>query len=135
MMYRESRQTVGAVGGGQQHDSSGQRPSHAYSITSMPLVQELRAGASGKVVASIEGDVLRKAVLASKHFLRTPRGIAFDVAILDAARRAGVTTVEVYEREQQRTYTATLADFERWGVPVNRGFGAQRALPLERWKI
>ena len=46
-------------------DSSGQRPSHRYNTTPGRDVQELRAGASGKVCAAIDGDTLRKSVLAS----------------------------------------------------------------------
>jgi len=106
-----------------------------YDTTRPSSTQELRADATGKVVAVISGGVLRKAVSASHHFLRVPPAIAFDTSILDAARQAGVSRVEVTDRETGRVYTAALADFDRWGVPINRGFGEQRALPLARWQV
>ena len=134
MMQKQSRQ-VDAWRRRLDSDSSGQRPSHRYNTTPGRDVQELRAGASGKMCAAIEGDTLRKTVLASKHFLRKPPAIAFDVAILDAARQAGVERVEVLDRESGRNYTATLADFDRFGVSLNRGFGVQLALPLARWQV
>lgn len=132
MIQRESRHagTWRPMG-----DGSRREPSHAHHTTSSAQVQELRAAATGKVVAVLDGDVLRKTVAASLHFLRKPPSIAFDCSILDAARQAGVRRIEVLDRETDRTYTASLGDFERWGVSVNRGFGAQRALPLERWQV
>lgn len=120
------------------HTDDGSRrlePSRAHHTTRTPTTQELRAGATGKVCAAIVGDVLCKHVAASKHFLRTPRAIAFDTLMLDAAQRAKVTAIEVLDTETGTLYTATLGDFERFGLSLNRGFGPQRALPLDRWHV
>lgn len=136
MMRRQSRRTVGAVGGVRRGDSGrGQRPSHAHTTTGAGGAQELRAGATGKVVATIEGDTLRKSVAGSRHFLRKPAGIAFDVSILEAARAASVHNVEVYDVETKRTYSASLGDFDAFGFSFDRGFGKQRALALDKWAV
>jgi hypothetical protein len=31
-------------------------------------------------------------------------------------------------------WRATVADFRRFGIPINRGHGVQVALPLARWR-
>lgn len=116
-------------------DGRRREPSHAHHSTDGAQVQAVRAGATGRVCAAIEGHVLRKTVRRSLHFLRKPPGIAFDVRILEEARAAGVLAVLVVESEQAHIYTASLGDFERWGVPLNRGYGAQLALPLEHWQV
>jgi|SRR3990172_2686766 len=71
--------------------------------------------------------VLRKRVEAH-HELTTPPGVAVDETVLDAAEREGVGIVVDRVRDGQ-TYYAPLHRWRR-GIPVNRGFGPQRAL---RW--
>lgn len=97
-------------------------------------VSQLRA-ANGKVVARVEGDVLYKTISASRHLLREPAAIAFDVTILDAAGAAGAQTVKVFDRETGDLYTARLDDFYTRGIRFDRGHGAQIALPLAAWDI
>jgi hypothetical protein len=94
--------------------------------------QDLRA-ASGRVVATVDGDCLKKQLDGSKHLLRKPPGIAFDADILEAAERAGAVRVEVRDRETGITYRSTLADFWTHGVKLDRGFGLQVCLPFGFW--
>ncbi len=67
--------------------------------------------------------------------LRQPRAWACDVDALDQARAAGATRVVISDQDTGRRYAAELADFYRHGVPVNRGHGAQLALPLAYWDV
>lgn len=68
-------------------------------------------------------------VVRPEHELTTPPGVAVDEAVLDAAEREGRAGIVV---ERARTGQVLWAPLSRWrrGIPVRRGFGAQRAL---RW--
>lgn len=65
--------------------------------------------------------------------LRQPRAWAADVDTLDQAREAGAAWVEVHDLDTGTRYRAALADFYRRGLRVDRGHGAQLALPLACW--
>jgi len=57
----------------------------------------------------IQGNVWRKRLCASKHFLRKPPAIAVDLEDLDAAERCGAELLCVVDVETNRTYLASLA--------------------------
>lgn len=86
----------------------------------------------GRIVGRVVGDTLRKRAK-SEHMLREPAGWAWDTAILDAAERAGVRFTEIEFNGQ--IYRATLADFRRYGFPVDRRHGDQRGLALIHWGV
>ena len=67
--------------------------------------------------------------------LRRPRAWACDLDALDAARAAGAAWVELADRDTGTTYRAALVEFYRHGLDVNRGHGAQLALPLACWEV
>ena len=87
----------------------------------------------GKIVGAVVGDTFRKRVQSSKHFLRKPPAIAFDVSTLLDAQRAGATWVKVTDADTGRVYRASIHAVLQDGFAVNRGFGAQVALPLSKW--
>ena len=95
---------------------------------------EVRA-ANGKVVGEVVGDVLRKAVRGSVHFLRQPRAIAWDTCALEQAEDLGATRTEVLDTESGYVYAAPLAAFWRYGVRLDRGHGPPIALPLDFWTV
>jgi hypothetical protein len=70
--------------------------------------------------------VLRKRV-AQRHELLVPSGVAVDEDVIAAAERAGVAGIVI---ERVATGEVLFAPLARWrtGVPVRRGYGAQRAL-------
>ncbi len=88
-----------------------------------------------RVVGYVAGGVFHKTITGSLHLLRVPPAIAFDVSSLDDAERAGADRVEVKDRESGRVYRAPLALVRSAGFPVNRGHGAQWALPLSYWSV
>ena len=68
--------------------------------------------------------------------LRRPRRAwAADVDALDQARAAGAEWVEILDQDTGARYRAALADFYRRGLKVDRGHGAQLALPLAAWNV
>ena len=91
------------------------------------------ARADGRIIGEVRGDVFRKVVSASKHFLRVPDAIANDLAVLAQARDAGARVVEVTDRESGRTYRASFDRIWEKGFAVNCGFGEQIALVLSEW--
>ena len=60
--------------------------------------QDFRAN-NGRVVATIEGDCLKKQVDGSRHFMQKPAGIAFDASILESAERAAAGRLGPRQRD------------------------------------
>ncbi|MGH2536797.1 MAG: hypothetical protein ACRDHL_05335 [Candidatus Promineifilaceae bacterium] len=90
--------------------------------------------AGGRVCGRISAGVLSKRAR-PEHMLRRPPAWAWDADILAQAEAAGCRWTEVCDVEGGRIYRASLADFRQHGVPVNRGFGRQIALPLAWWRV
>lgn len=84
-------------------------------------------------VGQVVGDAFIKHIAFSKHTLRSPRAIAFDVSTLDDAERAGVVVAEIHDTESRNVWTAPIALIRSKGFPVRRGFGNQWTLTLEHW--
>lgn len=88
---------------------------------------------NAKIVGDVRGETFYKNVLASKHFLRVPRAIAFDVSSLTDAESAGARFVEIRDAESGRVFRQSIATIRAKGFRVARGFGEQVALALEFW--
>ena len=70
---------------------------------------------SGKrIVAKVRGDTLYKTVNSSKHFLKIPPAIAFDISTLEDAERAGAVRVQVKDRDTGTSYKATIKHIWKW---------------------
>ena len=68
--------------------------------------------------------------------LRRPRAAwGCDVDALDQARAAGAEWVEILDQDTGARYRVALVEFYRRGLAVNRGHGAQLALPLACWDV
>ena len=87
------------------------------------------------IVGRVEGDTFYKRARSTVHLLRRPRAWACDVDALDQARAAGAEWVEILDQDTGARYRAALADFYRRGLKVDRGHGAQLALPLAAWNV
>ena len=88
----------------------------------------------GKIIGWVESDSLNKNISSSKHMLLKPKGIAWDFSVLERARKDGLKKSRVYDKETGNEYEATIEDFFRYGVRINRGFGEQIVLPLKYWQ-
>lgn len=86
-----------------------------------------------RVVGEVRGETFYKNLVASKHFLRVPCAVAFDVSTLDDAERAGAQFVEIRDVETARVYRQSIAAIRAKGFRVNRNFGEQIALAMEFW--
>lgn len=89
----------------------------------------VRAG--GHVVGHHDGSTFFRTFHPSKHVLREPSpSLAVDVGVLGELERAGVTACQFTDSTTGDAYVAPLVAFWEHGFLVDRGFGAQRALPL-----
>jgi len=92
--------------------------------------------ASGKVVGRVAGDIFHKTVREREHMLHAPLGWACDVCTLEQAQAAGANFVQLEASDTGRTYLARLSLFwTKKAIPLDRGFGRQRALPLAFWQM
>jgi len=89
--------------------------------------------AGGKVVGRVENKTFCKTIIGSKHLLRIPPAIAFDVTSLEAAESAGAQMVWVKDVETASVYETTISKIKEKGIRLNRGYGDQVALPLKNW--
>jgi len=89
----------------------------------------------GKIIGWIEGNSFNKNISSSKHMLQKPKGIAWDLSVLERARKENLKRTYVHDKETGNEYEAILEDFFRYGVRINRGFGEQIVLPLKFWQI
>lgn len=91
--------------------------------------------AGRQAVGAVCGEVFQKRIQGSKHLLQRPPALAFDVASLEAAQKAGARRVEVEDAETGRVFIAEIARIWRDGFTFDRGHGRQIALPIGRFRV
>lgn len=91
--------------------------------------------AGKQAVGNVSGEVFRKRIQGSKHLLTRPPALAFDVASLEAAQKAGARRVEVEDAETGRVFITEIARIWRDGFTFDRGHGRQIALAIGRFRV
>lgn len=91
--------------------------------------------AGKKIVGEVINNVFSKRVHSSRHFLRKPPSIAFDIETIEQAKSKGATEVEITDLDTGRIYRISLERLLEKGFKIDRGFGLQLALPLSYWQI
>jgi hypothetical protein len=86
------------------------------------------------IVGNVRGDTFYKRVSASRHFLRKPHAIALDVQSLVDAEQAGAKKVAITDKESGNTYHASIKEIHQHSFIIERGYGKQYALTLNRWQ-
>lgn len=128
MNTNENRPPMGSRQGGGRKNTNGQTQRNTQSGRGQRIYS-----ATGRVIAFQRGEVLYKELYGSKHMLKRPLGWGFDADVL--ATLAAPLVIQITDRETNRVHRASVADFRRWGVAVNRGYGLQVCLPLPYWSI
>jgi len=82
---------------------------------------------NGRVVGEVRGTVFYR-TLHPNHILRKPPSIALHVEVLKRISAAGATMVEFALGDT--IYRAPLTLYWERGIPIDRGWGEQRALLL-----
>lgn len=108
---------------------------HQHNTTGARNQSPITLPGTNQVIGYVEGQIFRKTLQGSRHFLRRPAAIAFDLATLDAAEAAGAVAVLVTDSETGRRYAQRIEKIRKYGFPVVRGFGRQIALPIDAYAI
>jgi hypothetical protein len=106
-------------------------PSSQYHNTTK--AEKINIYIAGKIVGYVANDTFYKRFAGSKHMLRKPPAIAFDVSSLEQAKAAGAEVVKVTDKETGITYTATILHIFAKGKKFNRGYGEQIYLAMNGW--
>jgi hypothetical protein len=134
-MGYEKRKPSAATDGKQRVQERTRRPTSLYPNGCMVNREQSLPvyTVDGKIGGFVRGEVLRKVVRGSSHMLRKPPAWALDAEVLDTAERIGAKVVLVVDSERGHEYRATISTIRRMGRVINRGFGAQWALPIRCW--
>lgn len=89
-------------------------------------------GHEGRVVGTLKAGVWCKKCEKSKHFLRTPPGIAVDADVYDRVKMT-LRSLAVEDTETGDVYTLTREGFEAKKAFLDRGFGRQYWVALHLW--
>lgn len=87
------------------------------------------------ICGGLDDDYKVKKTIKTKHMLTSFEGgaLALDEAMILNAHSLGATHVEVYNKETKTLYQISMDAFIEKGIPWNKGFGKQLALPLSYW--
>jgi hypothetical protein len=88
----------------------------------------------GHTVGRVRETTFEKELNGSKHFLRVPSAIAFDLVTLERAKQAGADKTRIIDKDTGIIYRATFSQIEIKGFKFNRGYGEQIALGLHLWE-
>ncbi|HEY3311216.1 MAG TPA: hypothetical protein VGK00_06200 [Anaerolineales bacterium] len=91
--------------------------------------------AGRRFVGRVTGDVFSKTIEGSKHIMKDPPALFWDVQALKDAEAVGAEVVEVKDRESGNVYTARIATI--WQKPIykNYGYGDQVGLRLSEFTV
>ena len=136
-MYRNERSAarVGGTSGANGNGAGQSRSQPDYTSSVQGRQSHPVRRSDGKVIGHVRNGVFRKRLRASRHFLRVPPAIAFDVESLVEAEQAGAGVIRIEDADSARVYAATMADVRRRGFVIERGHGAQLAVPLGAWRV
>ncbi len=90
-----------------------------------------RIRVKNRVIGVVKGDTFVKNVIASKHFLRKPLAICFDVSSLEDAEENGACHVKVIDKESSKEYRSTIKTCRERGILIDRDYGIGVAVPIE----
>jgi len=89
----------------------------------------------GKLVGRVEnGWMVKTGLDPNIHQLRTPPAWATDVEHLQVLKDQDCVGLKLLTTDGKE-WSATLAQFERYGIQIDRSHGPQIALPLKHWTV
>lgn len=90
---------------------------------------------NNRVIGRVIDNTFEKRVHSSRHFLRTPPGIALDVLSLDRAEEAGASIVVIRDVDTNCVYVQTIKFIRQRAFKLDRGCGKQLCLPIGFWMV
>jgi hypothetical protein len=88
----------------------------------------------GRVVATLDGDILRKRVIEAKHMLRVPPAWCIDRVVVEDAVNGGAERIEIVTTDTGKTYRVSMTEFLARAKAMNRFHNDQLMLPLRYWQ-
>jgi hypothetical protein len=88
----------------------------------------------GRVVATLDGDTLRKRVIEAKHKLYKPPAWCIDRIVVEDAVNGGAKRIEIMATDTGRTYRVDMATFLARAENLNREHNDQLMLRLRFWQ-
>jgi hypothetical protein len=88
----------------------------------------------GKEYGKIQDTIFIKYVDGNKHKLRKPSGWAIDENVAAYAKESGVEEIIIIDYAKGMDYGVSIEKFFEYGIPIDRGYGSQIALPDRYWK-
>ena len=106
--------------------------SHKSSITEKGIAIQVNTKWGRKTVGRVSGHTYEKK-LKESGILHNPPAVALCLDELHQAEQAGASFLRVVRTDLNETLSVSLADFDRYGFDVNRGFGPQIAVTLDHF--
>jgi hypothetical protein len=88
---------------------------------------------NGKVVGEVQDNTFFKRVSGSRHFLRIPPAIAFNLETIEQAVKFGAVNICVTDSDDDAEYWSLIKVIQAKGVKFERGHGPQIYLPMKWW--
>lgn len=88
-----------------------------------------------KKVYTVSGDTVSKEISGSKHIMRNPHAIFFDIQSLREAESLGAKIITVTDKETGDVYTATLPLVWQKAIYKNYGYGEQVGLAVNSFTV
>lgn len=90
----------------------------------------------GRIYAQLDTTqrLLTRRAHSSKHFLRRPPAIALDAHHYDL-HRPRFDALHIYDLDTGREYRISATDFDAYRFEIQRGYGRQYAVCLNRWAV
>ena len=85
------------------------------------------------VVGHVTNDYFVKTLRSSRHFLKKPPAIAFDIQSIEQAKANGAKTILIRDVDNNLYFRATIKKLNEEGFEFNRGHGNQIAMILDKW--
>ncbi|MHA1940058.1 MAG: hypothetical protein ACW97O_17830 [Candidatus Thorarchaeota archaeon] len=90
---------------------------------------------NGKIVGTIENNTFTKQVTGSKHQLRRPPAWSIDAQAFDEQIKPQADEIVIFDKESGIKYHTPVETFDQFKRELDRGFGRQYYLTLDRWSI
>lgn len=90
---------------------------------------------NGKTIGVVDGNVFKKTVSKKKHLFKKLNAWAIDAGVFNHEIFKTCNTIEVFDKDDRKTYTTTVDNFNIQAVYLNLGYGLQRFLPLTAWEV
>ena len=104
---------------------------HTHNTKGKPSGQAV-VNQKGKMVGLVKDGVFVRS-FRSEHILQKPPALAFDLVSLRQIQALNVKILRLTNTESGEVYSVFLSTFLEHSFEFDRGFGKQRALPLQYW--